>query len=94
MRTDYRDARAESGRPVKKLLLVFRQEMMMAHRGPQMEAVEKKKVIDSRHIFEGRPQCQGNVLIANKNKSCQQLLCPIGSAKHDFPHHTRPGLVV
>lgn len=52
MRTDYRDARAESGRPVKKLLLMFRQEMMMAHRGLKIEAVEKEKKLDSRHILK------------------------------------------
>ena len=52
MRTDYRDAMAESGRPVKKLLLMFRQEMMMAHRGTQVEAVEKEKSLDSRHILK------------------------------------------
>lgn len=41
LRTDYRAARAEAGKPVKKLLLMFRLEMMMTDRLRRKQQKEK-----------------------------------------------------
>lgn len=41
LRTDHRAARAEAGKPVKKLLLMFRLEMMMTDRLRRKQQKEK-----------------------------------------------------
>ena len=93
LRADYWVARAESGRSVKKVLLMLRREMTMAHRGPQMEAVEREVVGFWTH-FEGRSQCQEDSLIAGKNNSANYFSPCIGPTKHHLPHCIRHGVVV